>query len=967
MRRYLIIALSLWSICLSAQVKVTKEVGANKDCFPLLSDNKSCLISHDDSDFEVVKITASLFADDLERVTGVRGRLTTNAVSGNVVLVGTIGHNKQIDELIKQGKLDVNTIKGSWERYVIKTIDSPFKGVDKALVIAGSDRRGTAYGILSLSEAIGVSPWYWWADVPAKKKANALYVAPLNYISKAPSVKYRGIFLNDEGWGLFPWASKTDDPALGDIGPKTYAKICELLLRSKGNMLCPAMHPGSGAFNTHEENKLVADRYAIMMGSSHCEPLLFNNTTEWHKETMGEWNYIQNKEGINRVLEKRVSENAPYENIYTIAMRGIHDAGIVGVPEEKKVEMMTDVMADQRAILSKFMKRPADSIPQIFVPYKEVLDIYERGLEVPDDITLVWPDDNYGYIKRLSNKEERKRSGGSGVYYHLSYIGEPHDYIWLNTTPPALMYEEMRKAYDLGADRYWLLNVGDIKPGEQGMRLFLDMAWNIDGFNYGNINEYNTDWLTSIYGLEYRNTLEDIMSSYYQLAFHRKPEAMGWGIEWNNYHHNERVTDTDFSFVNYNEAENRMKEYDRISQKAEAIYRSLPEEHKPSFFQLVYYPVKGSALMNKKMLTAQQNHWYAQQNRAATNLLAKKAQLYSDSIDLITKEYNSLLNGKWNHMMTVPSGWTATYQNMPAVETIELSAKADMGIFLSGEDCEYGVRNTNVLPCFNPYTKKDYFVEIYNKGTQALAWKASTRDGWIKLNQTKGNTTTQNRVTVSVDWSKAPVGNDIKGEIEIVGAGKKEKVYVSLFNPQTPAVEELKGLYVEDNGCISINGGDFHRKTESKDVKIEVINGLGYENQCVQLGHALDPVQETWFPKGPKVEYDFYAFNAGRAVVYTYALPLFAVDKEHDTRYGIMLDDGWIHRPSTASREYSGAWLANVIRNSTVNVSYMNIDQPGKHTLQILCIDPGMIIQKIVIDMGGMKRSYLGPDVMKVK
>lgn len=232
------------------------------------------------------------------------------------------------------------------------------------------------------------------------------------------------------------------------------------------------MHPSSGAFNKYPENKLVADSYGIIMSTSHCEPLLFNNVTEWDKKIMGEWNYMTNKEGINKMLDQRVLENAPYENIYTIAMRGIHDAGLVGVPKDKEVNLVQEVIADQRGILKKHIDSPIDSIPQIFVPYKEVLDIYERGLRLPEDIMLVWPDDNFGYIKRLNNKEERSRRGGAGVYYHISYLGEPHDYLWLNTTPPALMFEEMRKAYDTGAKRYWLLNVGDIKPGELGMKTF---------------------------------------------------------------------------------------------------------------------------------------------------------------------------------------------------------------------------------------------------------------------------------------------------------------------------------------------------------------------------------------------------------------------------------------------------------------------------------------------------------------
>ena len=549
---------------------------------------------------------SSLFAEDVERVTGHRNRVDSKRTPEGkaVMVIGTLGHNRFIDELVEQGKLDIATIRNGWEQYLIQTVDNPAKDVSRALVIAGCDRRGTAYGTFALSEAIGVSPLYWWADVPVKQQ-KALYVGALRYVSKAPSVKYRGIFINDEGWGITPWAAKTFDRELGDIGPKTYAKICELLLRMKANMLAPAMHPGSGAFNKYPENKIVADSYAIVMTSSHCEPLLFNNVSEWHKETMGEWNYMTNKAGINKQLDKRIAENGKYENFYTLAMRGIHDAGLVGVPKDKEVSVVEEVIKDQREILSKHIPENIDSIPQLFVPYKEVMDIYERGLKVPEYVTLVWPDDNWGYMKRLSNKEEQKRKGEAGVYYHISYCGEPHDYLWLNTTPPTLIYEEMRKAYDTGAKRYWLLNVGDIKPGELGMKFFMDMAWDVNRFNMDTAYEFNTDYLTSIFGEQYRNDLKDIIDTYYLLGFQHKPEAMGWGYVWNNYRDRERVVDTDFSFVNYNEAESRMKEYDRIAAKAQKMLHALPEAYQAAFYELVYYPVKGADLMNKKMLTAQ--------------------------------------------------------------------------------------------------------------------------------------------------------------------------------------------------------------------------------------------------------------------------------------------------------------------------------------------------------------------------
>jgi hypothetical protein len=968
MRKLLLLLLFIHSATAFTQVKVKNEPATGKE-FMLAGNGKACDIYIDNSDYEVVKKVAGLFAEDMERVTGVKNKIIFSqpVKSKEAIIIGTPGHNQWIDQLVQNKKLNISAIQNGWEQYLIKVVENPFKGVDRALVIVGCDRRGTAYGTFALSEAMGVSPLYWWSDVPVKRQ-NALYLATSEYVSKAPTVKYRGIFINDEGWGITPWAAKTFDPELGDIGPKTYEKVCELILRMKGNMLAPAMHPGSGAFNKYPENKRVADNYGIVMTSSHCEPLLFNNVTEWSEKTMGKWNYITNKDGINKVLDKRISENYPYENFYTLAMRGIHDAGLVGVPKEREVSLIEEVLGDQRNILDKYIDKDLESIPQLFVPYKEVMDIYERGLKVPDDVTLVWPDDNFGYIKRLSNKEEQQRKGGSGVYYHISYCGEPHDYLWINTTPPTLIYEEMRKAYDTGADRYWLLNVGDIKPGEVGMKFFLDLAWDIDAFNFDNAHTFDADFLSTVFGLKYKEDLFDIMENYYLLGFQHKPEAMGWGYEWNNHYDRERMTDTDFSFINYNEAENRMKEYDRISDKSEKILHALPESYKAAYYELVHYPVKGAALMNKKMLLAQQNRWYARQGRAATNALAEKAKACYDSLAGYTDKFNSLLNGKWNHMMSITPGWTATYQDMPPVSYIEVPEEADMQLFIPGQDGTYGITTVQVLPCANPYTKKTSFIEIYNKGKKPFAWKASSKNDWIKLDKRSGKTALEDRIMVSVDWEKAPKGERITGEIEIVCDHKTEKVFLPVFNPLSPGVEELKGWYVEDNGCVSISAGKFHRKTENEDIKIRTVKGLGYENDCVQLGEAVKPSQNTWFTnKAPKAEYDFYTFNAGNVTVYTYALPLFPIDSKHDTRYGIMIDDGMVHWMTTNAKEYSSQWRLNVFRNSAVSVMNLNIDKPGKHTFKLICADPGMIIQKVVIDFGGMKRSYLGPEVTLVE
>lgn len=940
---------------------IVKETNGEQD-FPLVSSNSTPLISYDENDFEVVKETARLFAEDIRNVTGKKIALSNKQkTAAYMVIIGTVGQNRTIDRFISEGKLDVSPIRNSWEQYIIQTLDNPDKGIKKALVIAGCDRRGTAYGVFSLSEAMGVDPLYWWADVPVKQK-KALYIHITRYVSKAPSVKYRGIFINDEGWGIQPWATNTFDKEVGNMGPRTYAKVCELILRMKGNMMAPAMHPKTTAFNLVPGNREVADKYGIVVTSAHCEPLLYNNTTEWDNKINGEWNYLTNKEGILKVLDKRTSQTAPFENAYVIAMRGIHDAGLIGVPEDSKAKVTEDALQDQRNILSKHIGKPAEEIQQVFVPYKEVLDIYEKGMKLPDDVTIVWPDDNFGYIKKLSDAKEQKRSGASGVYYHISYLGEPHDYLWLNTTPPALIYEEMKKAYDTGANRYWLLNVGDIKPGELGIKFFLDLAWDINLFNYDNVCQFDADYLSSIFGDKYKNDLQDIMSTYYQLGFQRKPEAMGWGVEWNSSDSRERIVNTDFSFINYNEAENRMADYDRIANKSERILKELPDKYKAAFYELVFYPVKGATLMNKKMLTAQQNRWYSLQGRASTELYANKVRSYHDSIGSYTAHYNQMLNGKWNHMMSLAPGWVATYQNMPPINTTAISSGTNMKIFIPGKDTDYGVTSLNVLPCLNPYTKQNSFIELYNRGDKAFQWKASAKQEWINLDKTSGETLLQDRIILSVDWTKVPHGANITGEIVITSGQKTETVYLPIFNPVSPSVSELKGMYVEDNGCVSINPGLYHRKQENKDITIHTIKGLGYENECIQLGEAVKPSQNTReLTETPKVEYDFYTFSAGTVTVYTYALPLFPINTQRDTRYGVMIDDGIVHWLSTTAKEYSGLWKQNVVRNNAISVVNLNIEKPGKHTLKLLCADPGMVIQKVIIDFGGMKRSYLGP------
>ncbi len=948
MKKFFFIALLLPQV-LFAQIQIIHQSAENDDCFTIVNQKISASIYFDTTDYEVVHKTAQLFASDIEMISNKKPLILTDSkkLKGNIIIVGTIGKNKLIDRLIVEKRLIVDSIQNQWERFIIQTIDKPFKGVKKALVIAGSDRRGTSYGAFTLSEKLGVSPWYWWADVPVNK-SKELYIKNTSHTSKAPSVKYRGIFLNDEDWGLHPWAAKNIDPEVGDIGPKTYEKIFELLLRLKANMVAPAMHECTKAFYTVPGNMEMADAYGIMVTTSHCEPLLYNNASEWNKKTQGEWNYATNKAQIVEVLDNRVKQTYKNDNIYTIALRGMHDEGMKGGSDNDKLKMLDEAIKDQRLILSKYIDKPLSEIPQIFVPYKEVLGLYEKGLEVPEEITIVWPDDNYGYIKKLSNPDEQKRKGGSGVYYHQSYLGWPNDYLWLNTTPPALMYSEMQKAFSLGADKYWLLNVGDIKPGEMGMQLFLDMAWDFSRFNFDNINQYKVEKLSAIFGKEHKEQLDYILYRYYYHGFIRKPEYMTWDWRWNSLFQVENVKDTEFSFINYKEAENRLAEYNKISEMAKTIMNELPEEKKAAYFELVYYPVKGASLYNHEMLTGQKNRWYASQGRALTNVLANDVKLYHDSLASLTDEFNNLLDGKWNGMMTAP-GFLPKEQLSPT-KTIELPDTSGMALFVEGQSSDSAIVLS--LPKFNSLFNDTYFFEVYSTGNIPFSYNVNTTSPWILLDKNNGDVKDQQRVNVSIDWDLIQYDTEVNGEV-IISDGKTTKtIQVTAVRPE----KNLKNVYIENNGVISIRPTDFQRKTEIGDIQFQSIEGLGYSNASLQLGSARYDSGD-----GSYVEYDFFVTDTGVITIFTYMLPLFAKDKSHSTQYGVQVDNRDMVLHHNDVKEYSREWAANVIRNSAINKTNVILNEPGKHTLRIYSIDPGMIIQKIVIDTGGLKDSYLGP------
>ena len=951
-----------------AQVTMSERTLSGANAFPLVERKAQATVLVSEDDYTVVRKAAGMLIDDVRAVTG---RTLSQGRSSCTVIAGTLGRSDLIREVVSRGKLDVSAIEGGWEQYVMQVVRNPLPGIGRALVIAGSDRRGTAYGLLSLSEAIGQNPWYWWADVPAKQHSQIYLNAPRT-VSKTPSVKYRGIFINDEDWGLTPWASKTFEPEVGNIGPRTYAKVCELLLRLGANYLCPAMHPVSTAFYQIPENKLVADSFAIVMGTSHCEPLFLNTASEWKSDKMGPWDYDKNRQGILSVLEGRVRETIPYENVYTLALRGLHDAHMNtgDVPMREKVRLLQSALMDQRNLIAQNTQTAVEEVPQAFTPYKEVLDIYSAGLELQEDITIIWPDDNFGYMKRLSNPTEQRRSGRSGVYYHLSYLGVPHSYLWVGTTPPSLMYEELRKAYDTTADRIWVANCGDLKGTEASVALFLAMARDIDSFNRENVTEFHAKWLAQMFGSQYYDDLLDITRSQSRLCFQRKPEYMGFGY-WSNCWgtSGEKRTDTGFSFMNYNEADRRLAEYQRIGQKSEALYQALPEAMKPAFLELLYYPVKGSELMNRMNMGGQLYRQYVRQGRAASVPLRKDVEALHDSLEQFTRTYNTMLGGKWNHVMSLEQnyGGMSAYFKVPRMEA-EYKPTADDGfvIVCEGEDNTLGRKAYHELPVFSKYLPTKHWVD-------AIGPLRITAPDWVK---TKIVPTGYGilRIWVDIDWEKAPVGESIKAALEIGMQGDKkvDHVLLSVFNPATPTVDELRGIFVENDGVVSFPAADFTRKFENDRLHFYVVPDMGVEGSALQMGDPTAPLQpyREHLPNS-RVEYDFYTFNAGLVDVYTYVLPTFPLHSERDyrmpehtnvdTKYSVRIDEGNLSSPTSSATEYTHAWYDAVLANCRVNKSTLYIHEPGRHVLSIRVGDPGMVLQKVVIDLGGQRHSYAGP------
>ncbi|WP_304387760.1 glycosyl hydrolase 115 family protein [Mariniflexile sp. AS56] len=975
-------------ICFQFTILNAQKQGVSE--FTIVDENISTSILIDKKEAKVVQIAADIFAKDVFNISNKNISVNTKkSNSSQIILAGTIGSNSWVDALISNGKINVSQFKGHWERYTIQVVENPMKGVDKALVVVGSDRRGTAYGILELSRMIGVSPWEWWADVTPDKQ-QTIKITVENKVSKSPSVKYRGVFLNDEDWGLQRWAALNFEPETGDIGPKTYAKVFELLLRLRANTIWPAMHSSTKPFYSYPNNKFVADDYAIVVGTSHAEPMLSNFNTEWKHATMGEYRYDTNSETIKNFFKKRVKETAKFEGIYTTGMRGEHDSPmIVGEDDtDSQVKLLEQVITDQRSILKSETKKNPNTIPQAFVPYKEVLKYYQSGLKLPEDITLVWTDDNYGYMRQLSNPEEQKRTGGAGVYYHTSYWGRPHDYLWLNSTNPVLMWEEMSKAFEFQSKDIWILNCGDIKPHEYNIELFLDMAWDMSDFEKSTaVKNHMMDWSAREFGTASAKEITELMFDNNRLAYIRRPEFMAWSQV-------EPVTkegDTELTQFHYNdEVSTRIDSYQNLIETTESLYETISDNRKDAFYQLVYYPVIGASKLNQKWLYSFKNKFTAKQNRESANYFGTLSKESYLRIEKETEYYNTKLNnGKWNHIMTMAPRFLPVFAK-PALAHVKTDTKAHLGLALEGYQMEVNQEVINsyadVLPVFNSYTNSSYFIDVFVNGEGTVTWEAKPKADWIKLSENNGTLNTnsgkaEKRIWVTIDWAKvpkgenkkeAPLGHDfqlippsfkVNSAIDFVSEGKATTIGVSVFNPKLEALKNYKG-FVEDKGYVSINAENFTRKTAGEAAHWDVFEGIGYTNKVITaLPRQATPLVHVDAIKSqsPVLEYDFYTFNFGEAAVNLQAVPTHAPHAGVGVRCAVSIDDAEPVIVDFQTFGRSDAWKENVLKNAAVQSVKQVVNKAGKHTLKIWMVDPGVMIDQILIDLGGWKQSYSFP------
>lgn len=895
----------------------------------------------------VLRATKDLQADFF-RVTGSKADLYSDpeALSSNsnsVIIIGTIGSSPLIDGLIRSGKLEVSDILGKWESSLTTVVENPLPGIERALLIAGSDRRGTIFGIYELSAQIGVSPWYYWADVkPAVKKS--LYAQNGRFLLGEPAVKYRGIFINDEAPALAGWVHEN----FGGFNHDFYEHVFELILRMKGNYLWPAMW-GRAFYDDDPENARLANEYGVVIGTTHHEPLMRAHV-EWARYGNGPWDYSKNADTLRAFWERGIERMGDYESIVSLGMRGDGDEPMT---EGTAIALLEQIVQDQRDIIKESTGKAIEETPQLWALYKEVQDYYDKGMRAPDDVTLLLCDDNWGNIRKLPQANEPERSGGYGIYYHVDYVGDPRNYKWLNTTQIERVWEQMHLAHEFDANEIWILNVGDIKPMELPTQFFLDYAWDPEQWNPGNIAEYYSQWATQQFGSTFAEPVADILSSYTKFNARRKPEL---------------ISPETYSLTHHREAEAVVAQYRELEELAEFIYQDIPSELKDAYYQLVLFPVKACANLNELYVSAAKNRLYAAQGRSATNRMAERVRELFREDSLLTAYYHhSMAGGKWNHMMSQTHiGYTYWQQpeqnNMPEVIEITLAETASMGVaFEYSAQAWTAGKHTPEPYAFDRDNRQQYYIEIFNRGSLAFNCSVTPDEPWITVSANSLTIAQQERIYLGVNWDMAPGGLHCV-PVKVEGPdGQTMEFLLEVDNSSTrPEITDGE-VFIENRGTISMEAEHFLKAVGTSDVDWHEIPNLG------RTGSSMITLPVSAAPSAPggdspHLEYQFYTRDTGLHVVLSYLSPTLNFHNKAGISFAVSIDDETPLLVNMHEHETQDLWRQWVADNINVSTSRHYITEPGIHTLKWWRVDAGVVLQKIVIREKYQDAPfYLGP------
>ena len=918
--------------------------------FPLASTDGVATICTDTDDYPVVGIAAGMLADDVKLVTGKHPIICHELPKGATIVAGTLGKSRLIEGLVKSQRIDVGSIQGKWESFIISTTKHP-KYHTPILLIIGSDRRGTAFGLTSLSEAIGVSPWYWWADVTPVHKPT-LYVESSMFVQNEPSVQYRGIFINDERFGGWArWAEQTFDKETGKVGPKTYKKVFELLLRLKANYLWPAMHPGTQAFNDNPENACLADEYAIVMGSSHCEQMLRNNEGEWKavnqqaqakgEKGLGDFNYITNRQTMQDYWETRVKTNGKYENTYTLGLRGIHDYPMEGANStQERVALMQQAINDQRDMLRRNINKPIAEIPQVLCTYEEVLEAYHNGLQVPDDVTLLWSDDKHGYCRNLCNPEEMQRKGGAGIYYHLSYHGDPASWIWLSPLSPAFLSTELTKAYTYGARKIWVFNVGDIKPAEKEISFVMDLAWDINKWKPEEAHNYIRYWADKTFGTSVAEDIAELMAGYYRLQAGGK-DAHVW-------------------FINYTESQiaQRIETFRRLSEQSEKLAKQIPSALRDAYFELVEYPIRGAAMINEYQLLARRSmvRATAGDSLRAMSDADRVKQMFKALNDWTHHYNNEIQDGKWCEFFNWQSyHWYRSEKIDPPFATKEiLDAVRSMpqSRFLSVVDATSCERlRVDVSAGIGAVIKSVINAEVplwIEALTPIRNFSKAPEDNVFCHISTDSDSFDASATPINNVWH-APYVGPMWSRVGTLQLKKGRNVlHLSKIKSDARIDRIFLGLHppFASEPRLRIPASDYCQKHDSREGSITQVPQLGYTDGVLVQPFNTPSYDISSLDDLPFVEFDL-DLQKDDSIIEIRTLPTLHVYSGRDARYAVQLGDAEPQIFSIHANDFTAEWRWNVLRGYASQ--QISVSQTGHQRLHVYLLNPGIVIQEILI------------------